>query len=151
MAVKRTAAKTTRSRRRTAAQKARDAHSTTRPATPQADVKARQDRTRTPEHIAKNKNFEGTQRQLVNLGPDGRGPNADQHDGSLHDPIYWNGKVVEYVRDIGTNDPQYDGNLRQVLILDDGKPRAIPESEILTEGRTAPPPLSTNRLPKRPL
>lgn len=147
MAVRQKTAQTTRNRRRTAAQKARDAHSTTRPATPQADMARRH----TPEHIAKNKSFAGTQRQLVNLGPNGRGPNADQHDGSLHDPIYWNGKVVEYVRDIGTGDPQYDGNLRQVLILDDGKPRAIPESEILREGPVAPPPLMANRLPKRPL
>lgn len=97
--------------------------------------------------------IKGTPRDLVNqtqLG--GLGPHADQHDGSLHDPVWWNGQLVEYVKDVGTHDQGYDGNVRQVMIVTQaGEQQIVPETEILTEPRQPRPPLTTDRHRLRPL
>lgn len=81
--------------------------------------------------------LKNTQRDLMNH-PDkgGSGPAADQHDGSFHDPIYYHGDLVEYVKDVGVHDPGYDGTKRQVMIIDKGgKQKVVLESEILREVR----------------
>lgn len=98
--------------------------------------------------------LKNTQRDLMNQPhKGGSGPAADQHDGSFHDPVYWNGQLVEYVKDVGVSDPGYDGNKRQVMIITrDGKQKVIPEAEILREKRVAmETPLEADRPPVHPV
>jgi hypothetical protein len=98
--------------------------------------------------------LKNTQRDLMNQPEKGgSGPAADQHDGSFHDPIWYKGDLVEYVKDIGVHDPGYDGNKRQVMIVDkSGKQKVVPEAEILREARVAmEPPLEVDRYPERPV
>ena len=63
-----------------------------------------------------------------------RPPMSDEMEGIVRDPVIWNGKTVSYVKDIGTQDREYNANVRQVLIqIPGGGTQVVPESEILRE------------------
>lgn len=65
-------------------------------------------------------------------------PVNDRREGIIRDPVLYGGVVVSYVKDIGTQDPGYDANVRQVLIATpDGKTQVVPEADILREKKKA--------------
>lgn len=56
----------------------------------------------------------------------------DAREGIIRDPVRWNGQIVSYVKDVGVGDPDYDANVKKVLLqVPGGGTQAVPETEIL--------------------
>lgn len=64
----------------------------------------------------------------------------DTKEGIVRDPVYWNGQLVSYVKDVGTADPEYDGAVKKVVIqMPGGATQVVPESEIMRDRKVAQP------------
>lgn len=67
-------------------------------------------------------------------------PMADTLDNVIRDQVMYQGQVVSYIMDVGTNDPEYDASIKQVKIgFPGGKTQVVPESEIMRKGTSAAP------------
>lgn len=74
-------------------------------------------------------------------------PNNDALEGVIRDPVIHNGEVVSYVTDVGVGDPEFDPNIRKVLLQPiDGPARRVPASEI---NKTVTPMVAEDRSPDR--
>lgn len=65
-------------------------------------------------------------------------PVNDRLEEVVRDAVTYQGNTVSYVKDVGTSDPGYDANVRQVVIgHPDGKTEVVPESEIMRVAKPA--------------
>lgn len=71
--------------------------------------------------------------------PDDKATN-DKLENVVRDPVLYQGQTVSYVKDIGNGDPEFDANIRKVMItMPSGEELVVPESEILRKGSTQVP------------
>lgn len=67
-------------------------------------------------------------------------PTNDKLENVVRDPVLYQGQTVSYVKDIGNGDPEFDANVRKVMItMPSGEELVVPESEILRKGSSQVP------------